>query len=1503
MKINFRQGVVSYQSTGFLEPNGSGGVRIAASTRSTTVTIAHRDTNYTHSEDNNVENAWAGPFPAGDNYYLYWDFDQLTFARTFGYTTLEPIAQSVPPGHGNSPIVAATPGVASPVAYGSFEVEGRYSLPAGRTIAVVGSTGSPNNDGVYTVQSTSYDSVTGNTTISVNEAVATATVSGELTLDIDSKGLPLFVTGRHWFDTANNIHYVLDASNNWIEVIRVFAAELRNGTTFISLSQTGEFSGTQIGNNSAIASGRVLFGETGNPIRRDDNTFFTTEDQFFTNQSRVDAIRLESNVSRAQAYSSSLAQFGIVAWRADGKIASATYSDTGNTVVGVLTEDLLVGQVGAVITQGTVTNPSWNWTATLDVGSKLWIEDGQLVGTNPHVSSPGIYPEPHVAVARVLSVDTVIFEQGLGGVGPQGPVGTLEELPLATTSDLGAVYLSHAATNPLLPIAVGENHPVITGGPYAAASHSHTALQTSFTPGNDISSSDVQNAIAELAIEKLNLAGGTMSGFLTLNAAPSNDFHATTKAYVDALFQGIDAKEACLVGTTTDFGGLYSSIGGTGGTGAITGALISSLDGTIDVDFALAIGTRILVKDQTDDYENGIYVVTAIGAGSPPTTVDVERSSDFDSNDEIRAGNYTVLSSGLTQAGQGWVLTDIHPEDDIELNNHPITWTLVSSATTYLGDPNTINIDGSNTISVIPASTGGQVDALKWNTTSLTTAGAADGKTLVYNSGSVAYEPSQFTLPAATGAATEVLTSDGVGGTYWASGGGNQTPWLSNIDTNGYGTYTQSVVGSSPAIDGIGVNFSTGATDKIYNAHSLPTNNIVLNGGNTATGYTAGAGWGDFSYGRGGNIVLQPGVNTAIDNYVGTYIPYRHGMVEIRGYDSYPATAHARIGTAPPVAGDSSPVDMILSSGGEYKELGFQALGNLRVEAGYNIGSGQGSNLYMSAGSSGRSDGGTVTLYAGHGAKGPYGAYGSSTYGGSVKIHAGNTYGRNGHAGNIEIYGGSNQSASSGSGYAGSVRIKTKGFPTGTGYYSGSYGSGNIVVWAGDGESRGISNADGAFIKLIAGYGGTDGGLEGTIQIRGTGYSGEAKLDMYDDAGTNKRVRIQVPSSLAADTLFQLPPDNGGSGYVLTSNGSGVTTWTASSSNNWLIANNGADFSPTAPTATGSNAITIGHAAKANGNDSIAFGTNAYAEQTNGIAVGLDSHARANSVVIGNNAQSYSTGGAVVIGLNAAAPVGTSAPIAIGKDSDAAANCIAIGETAQATVSAQAMAIGRNSNSNGQYSLALGHNAYANSSTTGRAIAIGYLAQSDHDYETVIGNQLHLITSYDHAVLIGSGAAGVNQNYLHLHSKGKFYIEGDEAQVVMPNHPTATLAGSPQMGVSGGTVFDTNTSTLKYYNGSQWNELADADAPVTNKPSYEKITLGGSPVSQVLTTNVTVAALTGSPIQTASIQVFRNGMLQNEDATGGSPIDGDFQVTGANELTFAPDVLQPNGVIIIYVFN
>lgn len=435
MRLTFRQGVVSHQTGGFLYLNGSGNVDLDASNRPTVVTIAHNNVDYLWSEDADYDDAWVGPFASNTYYWLYWDFDPLTFERSFGYTTLEPVYQPVVPGYNIPTIVGVIPGTGgSPDANGAFTVMGHFIMSAGREFEVRLSTG---NDGFYTVVSSTYDTGLGRTTIAVAEAVPSAVADGNLYLEFDTFGNTLVLPGRMWYDTANHRMYEYTGSV-WAERIRVFAARLYN----LAFSPLGtysppNFTGTQIGvMNTTTRAGRVLFTDSTTPIQRDDRTFVTTEDQFFANASRVDALRLESNVARAKA-AMVLAAFQVVGWTSEGTISSATYDmvgrgdpgdplppDDDTTVVGILCESLSPGETGAVIIQGVITNPDWNWLDVTRVGGPLWVSDaGTLVPQDPHFSDPFTYPIGRVPVARVLARDTIVFEQGLGGKGDRGPGG------------------------------------------------------------------------------------------------------------------------------------------------------------------------------------------------------------------------------------------------------------------------------------------------------------------------------------------------------------------------------------------------------------------------------------------------------------------------------------------------------------------------------------------------------------------------------------------------------------------------------------------------------------------------------------------------------------------------------------------------------------------------------------------------------------------------------------------------------------------------------------------------------------------------------------------------------------------------------------------------------------------------------------------------------------------------------------------------------------------------
>ena len=154
----------------------------------------------------------------------------------------------------------------------------------------------------------------------------------------------------------------------------------------------------------------------------------------------------------------------------------------------------------------------------------------------------------------------------------------------------------------------------------------------------------------EFTDDVVQKTGSTMTGFLTLHAAPTQALHAATKGYVDSVATGLDFKESVRVATTAN--------------------ITLSGEQTIDGVSAVA-GDRVLVKNQSTASENGIYVVSA-GAWS--------RSTDADADEEVTAGMFVFVEEGTVNADTGWVLTT---NDDIVVGTTALAFVQFSGAGTY----------------------------------------------------------------------------------------------------------------------------------------------------------------------------------------------------------------------------------------------------------------------------------------------------------------------------------------------------------------------------------------------------------------------------------------------------------------------------------------------------------------------------------------------------------------------------------------------------------------------------------------------------------------------------------------------------------------------------------------------------------------------------------------------------------------------------------------------------
>jgi phage-related tail fiber protein len=137
----------------------------------------------------------------------------------------------------------------------------------------------------------------------------------------------------------------------------------------------------------------------------------------------------------------------------------------------------------------------------------------------------------------------------------------------------------------------------------------------------------------------LKKTGDTMTGDLTLYRDPTQAMHAATKQYVDNMALGIDAKGSVHVAST----GNIAVTTETATTLTLTSALIT-MDGV-----TLAVGDRILLKDQTDGSQNGIYTYTS-------STL-LTRASDANSNVKVTPGMYAFVEEGTINADSGWLLT------------------------------------------------------------------------------------------------------------------------------------------------------------------------------------------------------------------------------------------------------------------------------------------------------------------------------------------------------------------------------------------------------------------------------------------------------------------------------------------------------------------------------------------------------------------------------------------------------------------------------------------------------------------------------------------------------------------------------------------------------------------------------------------------------------------------------------------------------------------------------
>jgi hypothetical protein len=288
--------------------------------------------------------------------------------------------------------------------------------------------------------------------------------------------------------------------------------------------------------------------------------------------------------------------------------------------------------------------------------------------------------------------------------------GAGQKLVICTQPAEKAVYLNAAGdldvagnidmgTNTITDTKVGQWDTAYTWGDHGAEGYL-TGNET-ITLSGDVSGSGTTSIIVTIADDshnhvisnidslqttldsKVPLAGGTMTGFLTLHADPTNSFHAATKEYVDtiaaaSLHYHDPVRVESPVALTATYNNGTSGVGATLTNAGTQAALV--IDG-----ITLLLNDRVLIFHQTNAFENGVYFVSNVGSGS--TNWVLTRSTDTDSYgasdpDALGLGDAFYVLEGDTGAGQLYVM---NTEGAITIGTTGITFAEISSAQIYVG--------------------------------------------------------------------------------------------------------------------------------------------------------------------------------------------------------------------------------------------------------------------------------------------------------------------------------------------------------------------------------------------------------------------------------------------------------------------------------------------------------------------------------------------------------------------------------------------------------------------------------------------------------------------------------------------------------------------------------------------------------------------------------------------------------------------------------------------------
>jgi hypothetical protein len=357
----------------------------------------------------------------------------------------------------------------------------------------------------------------------------------------------------------------------------------------------------------------------------------------------------------------------------------------------------------AITINGSSVSLGGSVTVTATASSALTIGTG-LSGTSYNGSSP-------VTIAIDSTVATLTGAQTLTNKSISGSTNTLSNIPNSALTNssitLGSTSVALGASSATL---AGLTSVAVTQGPVSALQlatkqyvddavssgitihapvrvETPTALNATYTPGGT-------------AVTVTTIVGGTTLTFSTSPGLSVNDqivFSSTANGIVaGTAYYVYSAPAGNQVTLSLSYNGpeITTLTNGTGLTiaglvNAGVGATLTNAGAkaAIQIDgISLSLTNRVLVYNQANAFENGVYTVTTVGTPDPGgtnwvlTRATTENTFRPDSTTGLGQGDYFFVQEGLTGAGESYVLTTSNP---IIIGTTNLTFTQFSASQVY----------------------------------------------------------------------------------------------------------------------------------------------------------------------------------------------------------------------------------------------------------------------------------------------------------------------------------------------------------------------------------------------------------------------------------------------------------------------------------------------------------------------------------------------------------------------------------------------------------------------------------------------------------------------------------------------------------------------------------------------------------------------------------------------------------------------------------------------------